>query len=270
MIFSPEWLALREAADSRARSTRLIGRVTQALAKIQPLRIVDLATGTGANVRYLTGQLPENQEWLLVDHDAALLPHLADLAAPATPGLRVEIRQANLEALDVHLFEGRNLVTASALLDLVSERWLRALAAQCRAARAVALFALTYDGRIECSPEEEGDGLVRDLVNRHQRTDKGFGPAAGPAATTVAASSFEELGYHVERERSDWVLEPDERELQRQLVEGWGSAAAAIAPERLDDITTWMKRRVAHVDAGNSHVRVGHEDLAAWPRDTLK
>jgi hypothetical protein len=272
MIFSPDWLALRETADTRARSTRLTERVAQAVAGISPLRVVDLATGTGANVRYLSGRLcldpagtvdPVNQDWLLVDHDPALLPHLAELANPATPRLRVEIRQANLQTLDPGLFEGRTLVTASALLDLVSEQWLHTLATQCRAARAIVLFVLTYDGRVECSPEEEGDDLVRELVNRHQRTDKGFGPAAGPAAAAIAARSFEEVGYHVEREPSDWTLNPDDRELQRQLVAGWGTAAAAMAPERLEEITRWMKRRVAHVDAGRSHMRVGHEDLAA-------
>jgi len=72
------------------------------------------------------------------------------------------------------------LVTASALLDLVSEDWLAALAARCRESGAAILFALSYDGRIRCSPEEPNDATICALVNEHQRTDKGFGTRARP------------------------------------------------------------------------------------------
>ena len=59
----------------------------------------------------------------------------------------VETRQLDLGSLaDTDIFAGRHLVTASALLDLVSERWLGELAACCRAAGAAALFTLTYNG----------------------------------------------------------------------------------------------------------------------------
>jgi hypothetical protein len=62
------------------------------------------------------------------------------------------------------IFHGRQLVTASALLDLVSEPWLQALAVRCREHASAVLFALNYDGRIQCWPEEPGDEQVRELV----------------------------------------------------------------------------------------------------------
>src|SRR5207237_1615230 len=112
-------------------------------------------------------------------------------------------------------------------------------------------------------PEDEG---VRDLMNQHQKTDKGLGgPAAGPDAVDIAARCFAEIGYVVRRESSDWVLPPTAYELQRQLMEGWARAAIDVAPDRADTIRHWLRRRLAHVDAKRSLIVVGHEDLAAWP-----
>jgi hypothetical protein len=167
------------------------------------------------------------------------------------------------------LFSGRHLVTASALLDLVSESWLRALAAHCRAEGATALFTISYNGHSSCEPREAEDDLVLDLFNRHQRTDKGLGgPAAGPDAVEAAARCFAETGFRVQRVASNWDLAPTERDMQRVLIEGWASAASDTAPRRARTIADWRTRRLAHVDAGISRVMVGHDDLAAWPPRT--
>jgi hypothetical protein len=260
------WLALREPADAAARSASLTRRIAAEIGGHSPgapIRIVDLGAGTGANVRYLANQLPRPQHWLLLDRDRALLeearrrPHAADL---------VETRELDLGTLDaLDLSAGYHLVTASALLDLVSERWLRWLAAHTCAAGAAALFALTYDGRSRCSPGEPEDEIVRTLFNQHQtRSDKGFGPAAGPDATASATRAFRTAGYRVQVEKSDWILEPRSRDLQRELIEGWATAAREIAPQQAQMISSWTRRRLAHVDAGRSHITVGHQDLIAW------
>ena len=256
------WLALREAADTAARSAALTRAIAAALPIERPVHILDLGTGTGSNVRYLSQHLPVPQDWLLVDRDPALL---AEVPARMT-NCHIETRRTEFGALDdPTIFAGRNLVTASALLDLVSERWLRALARRCRERGAVALFALTYNGRSRCSPAEPEDDTIRDLMNRHQKAnDKGFGPAAGPDAVDCAERYFASAGYRVRREPSDWVLPPDARELQRQLIEGWAEAAVEVAPEQSPLINSWLTRRLAHVEGNHSRILVGHEDLAAW------
>ena len=266
--FDAHWLALREPSDARARSAPLTRAVAERLGSAGDLHVLDLAAGTGANVRYLASFLASNhrlERWLLVDNDRALLERAA-----APPGARDRIgtRVADLAtALDSsagNLCAGRDLVTASALLDLVSERWLDTLARRCRDARAAALFALNYNGDFRCSPQEPEDILVRELVNRHQRIDKGFGPALGPDAPESAARAFAALGYVVRRERSDWMLEDDVAELQARLIEGWSEAAGAIAPEQAGTLRDWTTRRLGHVTAGRSRVVVGHEDVGAW------
>jgi SAM-dependent methyltransferase len=279
--FSADWLTLREPADAAARSASLTRALVDALPSTRPLRILDLGAGTGANARYLADRLPSPQQWLLVDHDERLIARAA--ATVCRAGCEFETLLEDIATLPPSRlrrfgeprrslggggkgsrYESTDLVTASALLDLVSESWLRALAEQCAANRAAVLFALTYDGRIRFSPDEPEDAMIPPLVNRHQRGDKGFGPALGPDAADAAARCFSALGYDVRRARSDWELTPESRALQEQVIDGWARAAAEIEPGRADAIEDWRARRRAHVAAGRSRMIVGHEDLAAW------
>jgi hypothetical protein len=284
--FTPEWLALREPADASARSERLLQAVAARFAIETSLTVLDLGAGTGANARYIAERLHPHQQWLLVDHDPALLIDASQRLRAWGEGRGLSVSRddgachVEGEGLAVtfdtrltdvadpsgcaELFVGRRLVTASALLDLVSAPWLESLASECRAVGAAGLFALSYDGRVDCVPEEPGDGEVRDLVNAHQRGNKGFGPALGPSASTVAAEAFAARGYAVQREASDWHLGPDDAELQRQLIEGWSRAAVQMAPDRAAFVREWTDRRLAHVLEGRSRLVVGHEDLVAW------
>jgi len=284
------WLRLREASDVSARSEALTRDIAATLPVDEPLYALDLATGAGSNIRYLAERLQGQQHWLAVDQSPELLADLlgrmrtwgvargyqVDITGNACKirGSRldchVETLQLDLGVLsDRVLFSGRRLVTASALLDLVSESWLRALAAHCRAEGASALFTISYNGHSSCEPHEPEDEAVLELFNRHQRTDKGLGgPAAGPDAADTAARCFAETGFHVQRVPSNWDLAPTEQDMQRVLVDGWANAATEVAPRRARMISDWRARRLAHVDAGVSHVIVGHDDLAAWPRPT--
>lgn len=286
--FTADWLLLREPADAAARCSRLTRLIADRFPRDAVLHGLDLAAGTGANTRYLIVHLPPQQSWLLVDRDPSLL---SDVAARTyswgvARGFEVSNQDSGLllsgqqlqcqvttccldlatdgEEVVASVFANRRFVSASALLDLVSERWLRRLARRCRESGADVLFALTCDGRVRCSPEEQEDEAVLALVNRHQSTDKGFGAALGPAACSWAERCFASLGYLVQREPSDWRLEPNARELQQYLIKGWAAAASEIAPEHSAMIGDWLSRRLAHVEGNRSRIMVGHEDLAAW------
>ena len=253
--FTADWLRLREPADATARAPELVAPFARGARR--PLRIVDLASGTGANFRYLAPRLGEPQDWLLVDHDPALLAAAGGGARTLTFDLA-----RSLEALP---FEQFDLATASALLDLVSAPWLERLAARCAAARVGVLFALTYDGLIEWLPSDPADERVRSLVNRHQRTDKGFGPALGAAASAAATKRFGEVGYEVRSARSDWQLGSSDTALQLALIADWTQAAAEVAPEQKAWLQDWAGRRRAFLATGRSRLRVGHVDISGWP-----
>ncbi len=280
--FEPRWLELREPADVRARAAGAIDTMLRTDAAEGPMRILDLGAGTGANLRYLAWRLGGHQEWLLVDTDRRLLG-----AAPAAmeawavrmgyslgrrmesitvtgPGIYCGFRLLELDmaarTADLPI-EGQWLVTASALLDLVSEPWADGLLRRCREAGTDVLFALSYDGRMAFEPALSDDALVLGLVNRHQRTDKGFGPAMGPYASDRTRAMLIGQGYGVRGRCSDWRIESDEAELQTELVEGLAAAAAAMAPDLEARLTAWCRRRLEFVKLGTSSVTVGHQDL---------
>lgn len=283
--FSAEWLALREPADHAARDQALTRVLAAALEAPRdpgaPLdtatpggRAVDLGAGAGSNVRYLLPRLPQITHWTLVDHDAALLEVARRSLAPAaaSAGVTIATYAADLRDLAALPLDGCRLVTGAALLDLVSAAWLERLAARCADAGAHVLFTLSYDGRLACTPEDPWDARVRDLVNMHQRTDKGFGPALGPEATRVACEAFAATRgggatrkdvSAVRTAASDWVLGAADAELQRQLVAGWAHAAQEIAPGDAEAIAAWRARRLDAIARGASTIRVGHQDLLA-------
>jgi hypothetical protein len=273
--FSALWLALREPLDHASRAEHLIAPAVAALGSASPeVQVVDLAAGAGSNLRYLAPRLPLPQRWTLVDHDPKLL-EIAAQGAHALHQATVSVVQADVSQLDGVLAAGAEetsgaptnatLVTASALLDLVSESWLEQLASRCRTIHAVALFALTYNGRIVCQPVDPLDEFVRTLVNRHQRRDKGFGPAAGPYAAHAATLAFERQGYRVHRALSNWELDGDAGALQQTLVDGWAGAAIDESPREAGAIAAWQSRRTSSIAKGAFRVAVGHEDLLAVP-----
>lgn len=256
--FTTDWLALREPADARSRSDALVAELRAVLDSRGA--ILDLGAGTGANARHLAPRLGGTHAWTLVDHDAALLATLRN-RLPA----RIEWHALNTDlcGVDALPFPPRGLVTASALLDLVSAQWLDAIAAHCAQAGAAALFALSYDGRIAFDPPHPDDERVRVLVNLHQRTDKGFGPALGPDATDAAQAAFASRGYRCRRAASDWQLDWTDAPLQAELIDGWADAAIDRSPADAARVDAWRDARLQA--AGTSRLTVGHEDLLALP-----
>jgi hypothetical protein len=266
--FSAHWLALREPLDAQSRSEALCAHLVNELGRGRPpqspLSVVDLGAGTGANFRYAAPRLGGPQDWLLVDQDASLLSVAAELLAArgAPVGCRMRYLELDLATdLDGLSLPDRGLLTGSALLDLVSEEWLQVLIGRAAAARVTVWFALTYDGRIDCSPAEPEDAEIRELFNRHQHTDKGFGSALGPDAAGAAERMLARHGYHIERAASDWCLGPAHLALQRTLVEGWCNAACEVAPSRAAALRHWLTRRRRHIETGRCELRVGHVDM---------
>lgn len=281
--FEATWLRAREPVDHRSRSDALVSHLRAGLVPKSTVRVVDLGCGTGSNARYVAPRLTAvsgSQSWVFVDHDEDLLAHVE---APAVIQRVAQMHAGLDEFVSSRVAElGRlDLITASALLDLVSERWLRALIEVCRRGATPALFALTYDGDVtwvpaDADPSEESggsvrsgdaedDAFVRDAVNRHQHRDKGLGAALGPAAGRVAGELFRAAGYHTRFVHTPWRLTAADAAVVEPLMDGWSAAAVACVPSADRRIGAWVSRRRRDIDEGRVVLTVGHVDLLALP-----
>lgn len=295
--FSADWLALREPFDQRARDAtwQALDVATHAARwrAAQPsdpvLTVIDLACGSGANLRALAPRIGGPQRWRLIDRDAALLAavpramagwareHAFRITIWSAPGPTLHIEGAGFSVelvteqrdlahgLDTIDWRKTQLVTASALLDLVSAAWLAALLRVACERRAALLFALSVDGRSAWDPVDAGDAEVHRLFALHQRRDKGFGgPALGPAALPLARRLLAAGGYALHEARSDWDIDGAQAPaMVGAMLEGMAAAACEQAAAAGDAVLRWKARRM--VLAARTRLCVGHTDLMAFP-----
>jgi hypothetical protein len=265
--FSVEWLTLRESYDVRARNPVVLGAAIARLKSKGVVRLVDLACGTGSTLRSLSPQLPARQHWDLVDNDPRLLNAACASSFTDEVGLNAVPLDLNGD-FETVLNQPSDLITTSALLDLVSDAWLDRFARHVAARGLPVYAALTYDGRVELSPVDPMDAAIIGAVNAHQHTDKGFGPALGPAAPAAAISIFKTLGYEIVQGNSDWMIEAADRNIQIELLNGWASAAIEMQSLSGREIDSWLARRLQAVNQYASAMRVGHVDFFAAPSTT--
>ncbi len=264
---STEWLALREPADAAARARDLVARLRRELARTDRWMIHDLGCGTGAMYRWLAPLLPTPQHWVLHDRDLDLLeaaasqqPRRGDGGAAVT----LEVRQSDITELEPGDLAGATLITASALLDMLTQSELTGLIMACADAECPILLTLSVIGRVELTPAEPLDSRVAAAFDAHQLRATERGRLLGPDAVAVAVRRFGRLGAEVLLSPSPWRLGVEQGELLVEWLTGWFGAACEQDPELASE-GGYIRRRLAQATAGELRVTVGHADLLVTP-----
>lgn len=288
--FSPEWLSLREPIDHRSRNQDLQAQVINYLAKIKTvypgtLRLTDLGSGTGSNLRALAPHLNAVQHWTLTDYDLELLQAarttllawadseianhvLGSTVDPSTQIKPLSIIKENkkmiveFRCVDLNkdyrtiLDEPADIITAAAFFDLVAEPWLSQF---CAYLSKPLYTVLTYDGIEKWSPPEIIDIDILKTFHQHQITDKGFGSALGPAASERMQSLLREFHFNTACASSPWILDNHDHDLIEQLAIGTAGAVREINTIPIQLVDQWeQSRRQA------SKCEIGHIDLFAY------
>jgi hypothetical protein len=277
--FSPEWLSLREPCDHRARNPAVRDAALAAFRVREHISIVDLACGTGSNLRGLAPHLPERQTWRLVDSDPCLLAAArealiadADNVESRDPlvlrksgrlievnfvclDLRTQLAQALAGAID--------LVTASAFFDLVSPAWISVFCTELSGRNLSLYTALNYSGEETWRPHDAAGAAILAAFHRHQATDKGFGPAAGPRAGSILQWTLKDHCYTVSSGASPWRLTKKDAPLIATLADGIAKAVSETGLVPHTAIADWLAARRTATEC-----EIGHIDLFAIPPRT--
>lgn len=262
------WLALREPADARARARGLVDELRRHLPATGRMVIHDLGCGTGAMGRWLAPLLPGPQRWVLHDRDADLLAAAtADPPGPAADGSAVtlETQQSDINELGSGELGNATLITASALLDMLTADELSGLVDLCMVAACPALWTLSVVGRVELAPADALDRHVAAAFNAHQRRATGRGVLLGPDAPEVARKELSRRGAEVVVRASPWRLGASDADLTAEWLGGWLWAACEQEPELSTQTGSYKRRRVAEATAGQLEVTVDHADLLILP-----
>jgi hypothetical protein len=288
--FSTEWLSLREPIDHRSRNQDLQAQVINYLGKVKTVypgsvRLTDLGSGTGSNLRALAPHLNTVQHWTLTDYDEELLQAarttlltwadseianhvLGSMVDPSTQIKPIFIIKENkkmtveFRCVDLNkdyrtiLDEPADIITAAAFFDLVAEPWLSQF---CAYLSKPLYTVLTYDGIEKWSPPEIMDVDILKAFHQHQITDKGFGCALGPTASERMQSLLREYDFNTFCAASPWILDNQDHRLIEQLAIGTAGAVREIntIPNHLVD--QWEQSRCQA-----SNCEIGHIDLFAY------
>jgi hypothetical protein len=265
---SPNWLALREPADAEARAGDLAEALERALPASGTRVIHDLGCGTGSMGRWLAPLLAGPQHWVLHDRDTDLLA----LAAADAPGsaadgapVTVEAKRTDLARVQVRDLAGASLITASALLDMLTADELDRLVGLCLGAWCPILLTLSVIGSVEITPADPLDRRVAAAFDAHQRRATNRGTRLGPDAVDFAAEAFRRLGAEVLVRPSPWRLGPAHSALAAEWFTGWVGAACEQEVELAGQCEPYSRRRLEQASAGDLAVTVGHADLLVLP-----
>ena len=266
---SPAWLRLREAADAAARASDLVQQIQPYLPAGDGALIHDLGCGNGSMGRWLAPRLSGTQHWMMYDRDADLLTGAAaEMPGAAADGAAVTIenRQRDITRLDPSDLADASLITASALLDMLTADELERFVTTCARAGCPVLVTISVIGQVELTPADPLDARIAGAFNAHQRRTTRGRRLLGPDAVGAAVDAFTRLGLDVLVRPSPWRLGAAQSDLTAEWFRGWVGAACEQQPELAVTAAGYARHRVAEASAGRLSVRVHHHDLLARPR----
>ena len=284
-----QWLAHRYACDAEARHPEIEHKFLAFFEQHQTaLKVVDVGSGTGANVRYYFDHIPHAQEWTLIEQNGSLRDEcrrslaafakeqgydwqerddtfrLADAQKTATirlvPGRIEHIEQlADLSQTDV--------VTANAVFDLLSYEHFDTLVGTLARHNVCLLATLNY---YETSflPFSEEDYRFTRWYHLHMKRPQPTGIAMGPDCSEEMLDVLAEHHMMIEQEGSQWHLKQHATTMHHYLLHFIEHAVAelSLSTDEQHDFDAWLSHKKTLCRQRKLEIIVDHSDIFAYPR----
>lgn len=290
-----DWLLTRFATDEACRSKALADEVASRMVDCDPIRVVDLGAGAGANSLHVAPLLAGcDQRWTLVDRDAELIQRIrachetfarnrTDLTVQGQT-LQLGKKRLAIDACvgdflhgDCGIYqETPDLVVANAVFDLMSAEQLETFVVlaknRWRTCRPLLYFTIHPDGEMAFDPAGPDDSRVIALFFAHMQREQGFGRAMGGAAAGQLERVLAAHDFRITAADSTLRIDPRDRTALHANLDFFPSAVGEMIDtgcgEGLtrQELTRWISHKRSLIDGGKLALSIGHRDhIATWP-----
>ena len=249
--FETNWLDRRSYYDNLARNQQVENDCLNYINTKPSVNIVDLGSGTGSNFLYFLEKMPNQQNWIFVEHDEDLSKYAIERIKKETSKLGYSLKQDGLKLalskdarqitleivtdsfldLDKKVDLSKvDLVTAGAVFDLLSFPQFVNIASPILE-NEIALLATMNYAEMSFSPAEATDVLFIEKYEKHMSRKQDFGKAMGKDCSRSMVKFFRKHQKEVTYGASVWKLNGKEEETHRFLFKFMKSAVTEMIEE---------------------------------------
>ena len=285
-----QWLAHRFACDAEARHDEIEHKFLDFFRQHQTsLKIVDIGSGTGANVRYYFDKIPHAQEWTLIEQSTYLLEECRhSLSAFAqehnyswqAQGDAFLLTDTEEKTATIKLVPGRlehieqltdlphtDVVTANAVFDLLSFEQFDALVSTL-ARHDVCLLATLNYYETSFLPFSDQDHRFTHWYHMHMKRPQPMGIAMGPDCSAEMLDLLAQHHMMIEQEGSQWHLKKCDLTMHRYILHFMKQAISelSLSQEEQRDFNAWLDRKKELCRQRELEIIIDHSDIFACPR----
>ncbi len=271
-----QWLNQRFDYDSRSRNLDLEKEFLASLAELETINIIDLGSGSGANLKYLSPKIDGQQVWHLIERDKSLMNH-----AEKTIELVKQTNQAKLRSVhkiiadftdkDLNVFKEteRRVFLANAVFDIIPLAtfltFLDLLGSRpCN--NVILYFTIHINEDLTIQPIHPLNQKYLSLFHQHMQRDQNGKRAMGPNTVREISNTLSQRGFLVKTADSSWDIKEDSSFLKSNFDFIICATRELLGPKEVGEWEEWVQFHLKAIDQGKSRLHVGHQDiLAYWP-----